>query len=186
MFQDFKKYKNIFFLGIGGVGMSALARWCYSKNFNIMGYDKNMSVLSSGLESMGIKIIYKPSLENIPNNFLDNSTTLVVYTPAINDENIFFDFFTKNNFVVFKRAKLLGQICLDYNVIAIAGTHGKTTVSIMLSHILTVAGYDPSAFFGGISNNYQSNVLLGKSDYMIVEADAVSYTHLTLPTICSV
>jgi len=129
---------------------------------------------------MGVEIIYKLSPESIPNNFLDNRTTLVVYTPAINDENIFFDFFTKNNFVVVKRAKLLGQICSDYNVIAITGTHGKTTVSIMLSHILTVAGYDPSAFFGGISNNYQSNVLLGKSDYMIVEADEYDRSFLEL------
>ena len=180
MCQDFKKYKNIFFLGIGGVGMSGLASWCYSKNFNVMGYDKNISVLSSKLESMGIKVMYKLSLQSITDNFLDNSTTLVVFTPAINEENIFLDFFNKNNFVVVKRAELLGQICSDYNVIAITGTHGKTTVSIMLSHILTVAGYDPNAFFGGISNNYQSNVLLGKSDYMIVEADEYDRSFLEL------
>ena len=173
-------YKNIYFLGIGGVGVSALAFWSLIKNFHIGGYDREKNNFTSKLELKGVKIQYNLSEKKISKEFLNNTDTLIVHTSAINIENPLYRFFYNHKFNIIKRSQFLGLICADYIVIAIAGTHGKTTVSIMLSHILKTANYHPNAFFGGIATNYDSNFLMGNSDYIVVEADEYDKSFLEL------
>ena len=179
------KYQNIYFLGIGGVGMSGLAGWCVEKKYNVFGYDKNKNNFISNLKDKGVLISHDLSTKNITNKILDVKKTLVVHTPAIKQNHALYLFFRDHNFTIIKRAQLLSEIASNYNVIAIAGTHGKTTISIMLSHILVSAGYSPNAFFGGMSKNYHSNFLIGKSNFMIVEADEFDKSFLQLNPILS-
>ncbi len=179
-------YKNIYFLGIGGVGMSGLAGWCIEKNYNVLGYDKKETFFTSKLKEKGALIFHDTCIEKIPNKILDIKKTLVVYTPAIKQDHNLYLFFKDHNFTIIKRSELLRDISSNYKVIAIAGTHGKTTISIMLSHILVSSGYAPNSFFGGISKNYQSNFLIGHSSYMIVEADEFDKSFLQLDPILSI
>lgn len=179
------KYQNIYFIGIGGVGMSALAGWCYDKKINVLGYDRNSNDYTLNLKLKGIKIEHNLDVK-IDIDVLNNNNTLVVYTPAIQFTNPIYNFFRKNNYQIIKRSDLLGLICNKYKVIAVSGTHGKTTVSIMLAHILTSAGLSPNAFFGGLSNNYNSNYILGNSKYMIVEADEYDKSFLKLNPFISI
>jgi UDP-N-acetylmuramate--alanine ligase len=178
--NNYLTYKNIYFLGIGGVGMSGLAGWLQLKKHNISGYDKQDSLFTKKLKSQGVKIQHNLSIKSIPNLFLDKNQTLVVYTPAIKENNILFKFFNNQNFTIIKRSDLLNEVSKSYDVIAIAGTHGKTTISIMLAHILNHAGYSPNAFFGGISNNFHANFLIGESKLMIIEADEYDRSFLKL------
>lgn len=179
------KFKNIYFLGIGGTGMSGLAGWCIEKKYNVFGYDKNNNNFISNLKEKGALISHDLLTKNIPNKILDVKKTLVVYTPAIKKTHPLYLFFRENNFTIIKRAELLSEISSNYSVIAIAGTHGKTTISIMLAHILVSAGYSPNAFFGGMSKNYHSNFLIGKSNFMIIEADEFDKSFLQLTPIIS-
>ena len=179
------KFKNIYFLGIGGTGMSGLAGWCVEKKYNVFGYDKNNNNFIANLKEKGVLISHDLLTKNIPNKILDVKKTLVVYTPAIKKTHPLYLFFRENNFTIIKRAKLLSEISSNYSVIAIAGTHGKTTISIMLAHILVSAGYSPNAFFGGMSKNYHSNFLIGKSNFMIIEADEFDKSFLQLTPILS-
>ena len=179
-----QKYKHFYFLGIGGVGMSGIAAWLHNHNKTVSGYDRKTSPYTSRLEKLGISIQYNKLTNNIPDKFLNNHDTLVVYTPAVSDENSLYNFFHLKGFDIVKRSDVLHQLSKKYTVIAIAGTHGKTTISIMLSHILRSSGFNPSAFFGGISNNYSSNFLIGTDKYMIIEADEYDKSFLKLsPTI---
>jgi UDP-N-acetylmuramate--alanine ligase len=182
----YRNYKNIYFLGIGGVGMSGLAGWLHQKKYNVGGYDRSSNYYTLKLKKKGVDIINQLLIDQIPKIFLNNSTTLVIYTPAIKKDHKFLSFFKKKNFKIIKRSELLSYIAKDYNVIAISGTHGKTTISVMLSHILVCAGYSPSAFFGGISKNYNNNFLIGNSKYMIIEADEYDKSFLNLNPIKSV
>jgi len=172
--------KNMYFLGIGGVGMSGLAGWCYANQYNVSGYDRNDNYFTLKLKKSGILIQHDISTSKIPKDFLNNENTLIIYTPAIKKDHPLYMFFHDSNFTIIKRSELLMRISADYKVIAIAGTHGKTTISIMLSHLLNNAGFSPSAFFGGISLNYDTNFLIGISEYMIVEADEYDQSFLKL------
>ena len=140
-------YKNIYFLGIGGVGMSGLAGWFIEKNYNVLGYDKNETFFTSKLKEKGALIFHDICIEKIPNEILDIKKTLVVYTPAVKRDHSLYTFFKDRNFTIIKRSELLRDVSSSYKVIAIAGTHGKTTISIMLSHILVSSGYAPNSFW---------------------------------------
>ena len=158
--------KRLFFLGIGGIGMSALARYFKSQGMEVSGYDKTQTHLTDELEAEGIHVMFEDDLEKMPKE-LD----MVVYTPAIPKDHKGFNFYKDNNYELRKRSEVLGIISADKFTIAVAGSHGKTTVSSMIAHILTESGFGCSAFLGGIAVNYNSNFLLGKSDVVVIEAD---------------
>jgi len=153
-------YKNYYFLGIGGIGMSAIARYFKSKGFVVAGYDRVRSELCAELENEGIDIHYEDSVDFIPQNFKEPSDTLVIYTPAIPQEHSEYQYFKQNNFKILKRAEILGQITKTERGLCIAGTHGKTTISTMTAHLFKQSSLDCSAFLGGISLNYDTNLLL--------------------------
>ena len=152
-----EKYKNIYFLGIGGIGMSSLALYFIDKQKSVGGYDKVKSSITNQLSSKGSIINYEDSKGNIPNNFLNKEETLVVYTPAIPKSNKQFVFFQQSSFKILKRSELLGIISKNKFCIAIAGTHGKTTTSCIVATILQHSNMHFSAFLGGISTNLASN-----------------------------
>ena len=172
---------RIFFIGIGGIGMSALARWFNAHQFTVVGYDKTSTVLTKTLESEGISIHYDDQIAEIPANF-DVASTLVVYTPAVPKNHSQLNYFLERGFEIKKRAEVLGIISSSFYSIGIAGTHGKTTTSTMLAHILHHAGLDTTAFLGGISANFESNLLLGKTEkaVAVIEADEYDRSFLQL------
>ena len=176
------EYKNIYFIGIGGIGMSALSRYFNAKKINIYGYDKVKSSLCSDLEKEGMEIHYSDSVENISVNIKENKQeSLVVYTAAIPSENKELSYFKENGFEVLKRSEVLGKITEDNFSIAVAGTHGKTTTSTMIAHVLHNSDVDCTAFLGGISSNYNSNLVLGSvKSIIVVEADEFDRSFLTL------
>ena len=176
------EYKNIYFIGIGGIGMSALSRYFNAKKINIYGYDKVKSTLCSDLEKEGMEIHYSDSVENISVNIKENKQeSLVVYTAAIPSENKELSYFKENGFEVLKRSEVLGKITEDNFSIAVAGTHGKTTTSTMIAHVLHNSDVDCTAFLGGISSNYNSNLVLGSvKSIIVVEADEFDRSFLTL------
>ena len=176
------EYKNIYFIGIGGIGMSALSRYFNAKKINIYGYDKVKSTLCSDLEKEGMEIHYLDSVENISVNIKENKQeSLVVYTAAIPSENKELSYFKENGFEVLKRSEVLGKITEDNFSIAVAGTHGKTTTSTMIAHVLHNSDVDCTAFLGGISSNYNSNLVLGsEKSIIVVEADEFDRSFLTL------
>ena len=180
--MDLSEYKNIYFIGIGGIGMSALSRYFNAKKINIYGYDKVKSTLCSDLEKEGMEIHYLDSVENISVNIKENKQeSLVVYTAAIPSENKELSYFKENGFEVLKRSEVLGKITEDNFSIAVAGTHGKTTTSTMIAHVLHNSDVDCTAFLGGISTNYNSNLVLGsEKSIIVVEADEFDRSFLTL------
>jgi UDP-N-acetylmuramate--alanine ligase len=177
--MNLDNFKNIYFLGIGGIGMSALARYFNFKGKNIAGYDKTSSSLTQELEQENIAIHYTDDVQLIPNIFLDVQHTLVVITPAIPSDSIEWDYFKTGNFTIKKRAEILGIITQNNFTVGVAGTHGKTTTSSMLAHLLHIGGAQPTAFLGGIASNYNSNLLLGKNT-VVVEADEYDRSFLQL------
>ena len=176
-------HKHIYLIGIGGIGMSALARYFNAKGKNVCGYDSERSNLCIQLENEGIKIHYHDRAENI-SQVIQNATyneVLVIYTPAIPKKNVELNFFIDKGFRLYKRAEVLGLISKQSYTIAVAGTHGKTTTSTILAHILKNAGKPTTAFLGGISRNYNTNLLLAdKGDVLIVEADEYDRSFLQL------
>ena len=167
-----ESFNNIYFIGIGGIGMSNLARYFLTNRKIVGGYDRTATKLSQLLEQEGALIHYDDSVESIPPSFLDPLTTLVVYTPAVPSTNTEFVYFMQNGFTVLKRAQVLGEITKLSNAICCAGTHGKTTVSSMVAYILRQSEVDCSAFLGGILKNYKSNLMLStKSEISVIEAD---------------
>jgi len=176
-------YKHIYLIGVGGIGMSALARYFNSKGKMVSGYDKVKSELCIELETEGINIHYSDDVHEIPEPIKNAgfNDILVIYTPAISSENKVLSFFTNKGFKVYKRAEVLGMISKQSFTIAVAGTHGKTTTSTILAHILKQAGKDSTAFLGGISRNYNTNLLLAdKGNILIVEADEYDRSFLQL------
>ena len=176
-------YKHIYLIGVGGIGMSALARYFNSKGKMVCGYDKVKSELCIELETEGINIHYSDDVHEIPEPIKNAgfNDILVIYTPAISSENKVLSFFTNKGFKVYKRAEVLGMISKQSFTIAVAGTHGKTTTSTILAHILKQAGKDSTAFLGGISRNYNTNLLLAdKGNILIVEADEYDRSFLQL------
>ena len=175
--MELKEFKKIHFIGIGGIGMSAIAHYFLSNNYNISGYDKVKSEITLKLESKGAEIFY---LDN-PNLIVDNDKVdLVIYTPAIANSNLQYQYFHKKRIPLLKRAEILGEITSLYNTIAVAGTHGKTTTSSIISHILRENKKDGVSFIGGITSNYNSNYLKGNGDFSVVEADEYDHSFMKL------
>lgn len=162
----------IYFVGAGGIGMSALIRYFLSKGKCVAGYDKTPSDLTEQLSREGAEIHYEDNITRIPEAFRNPATTLVVYTPAVPESHTELTYFRKNGFEVMKRAQVLGEITNCTRGLCIAGTHGKTTTSSMLAHLLKQSPVDCNAFLGGILKNYESNLMLsGHSDLTVIEAD---------------
>lgn len=173
--------EKVYLVGIGGIGMSGLARYFNKRGCVVAGYDKTKTVLTSELENEGIEITYVDDTSEIHNEFLvHDPSTLVIYTPAIPSNSEILNFFSNNDFVLRKRSQVLGIISEGSFTIAVAGTHGKTTTSSIIAHLLKHSGYDCSAFLGGIASNYNSNVLFGDNNVMVVEADEFDRSFLTL------
>ena len=169
-----------YFLGIGGIGMSALARYFAAKGFRVLGYDRTPSPLTQAIEAEGIEVRYDDSLESVKG--LDVATTVVVRTPAVPEDFAVFVWLKEQGFQMLKRAEVLGLVTRSARALCVAGTHGKTTTSTMLAHILHGSHVGTNAFLGGIANNYGTNLLLDdKSDLVVVEADEFdrSFHHLT-------
>ena len=181
--MTFKGIHSIFFLGIGGIGMSALARWFQQEGYAVAGYDKTPSPLTDALVEEGMQVIFADEVAAVPAQFRSNSDeVLVVWTPAIPKDSVLLHFF-QQGFLIKKRAEVLGMITKDQYTIAVAGTHGKTSTSSLVAHLLKSAGKPVTAFLGGITQNYNSNLILsGKSKeaVVVVEADEFdrSFLHL--------
>lgn len=159
--NQFENIKNVYLLGIGGIGMSALARYFNAGGFNVYGYDLTETSLTRQLQSEGISIIYQDDPQLIPDELvLTNKSTMVIFTPAIPKDNKLFNFFIEGEYLMLKRAKVLGIIANSYKTIAVSGTHGKTTNSCTIANILKESGLDSFAFLGGISKNLNSNLML--------------------------
>lgn len=164
--------KAIYFIGIGGIGMSNLARYFMSKGKKVAGYDRTETPLTKDLVKEGAEIHYSDSVNLIPEYCKDKNTTLVVYTPAVPSDNEEVIYFHAHSFTIQKRAQVLGTITRSSKALCCAGTHGKTTTSSMLAHILKQSHLDCNAFLGGILKNYNSNLLLSdKSEFTVIEAD---------------
>jgi UDP-N-acetylmuramate--alanine ligase len=167
-----KRFENIYFLGIGGIGMSALAQYFLAAGYRIAGYDKVRSEICMRLEKAGILIHYEDNLNMVPSYFKDPQDTLVIFTPAIPEEHTELNWFKSKGFKISKRAEILGMISNPKKGLAIAGTHGKTSVSGITANIMSITKKSCSAFLGGIAKNRDSNIIIDtKSDYVVVEAD---------------
>lgn len=164
--MNLKDIKKVYFLGIGGIGMSALARYFKSLGAEVSGYDKTSTALTDQLTAEGIKVTFEDDVNALPKE-LD----LVIYTPAIPKDHKGFNFFKDNKYELKKRSEILGLISADKFSICVAGSHGKTTVSAMIAHILTQSGFGCSAFLGGIATNYNSNYIQHGNDVVVIEAD---------------
>ncbi len=173
--MEIKDIKKIYFLGIGGIGMSALARYFNEKGVAVSGYDKTETVLTKKLSAEGIKIHYEDNIE-----FIDKAAELVVYTPAVPKDHKELNYFLENNYQLVKRSEVLGAITNSSYSICVAGTHGKTTTSTMVAHILRHSGYGCNAFLGGIAVNYNSNFWSNKKNVSVVEADEYDRSFLKL------
>lgn len=171
---DFSKTDGVFFVGIGGIGMSALALYFRKGGFAVAGYDRSAGAITDSLAAEGCDIIFADSISALPGMFSDTSLAdriVVVYTPAIPAASPLLSFFRSNGYRLYKRSEILGAISENTDTLAIAGTHGKTTVSTMTAHLLKQSSIDCSAFLGGISKNYESNLILGSGPYTVMEAD---------------
>lgn len=179
--------KYIYFLGIGGIGMSALARWFHVNHYIVAGYDKTPTALTDSLQAEGMAIHFTDDVEQIPAAFRENqSETLVIYTPAIPKNHVEYNYLIDKGFTLQKRSQVLGLLAGQMTTVGVAGTHGKTTTSSMVAHILRDAGVNCAAFLGGITNNYGTNFLLNaptdnlRSVICVVEADEFDRSFLTL------
>jgi UDP-N-acetylmuramate--alanine ligase len=168
----------IYFIGIGGIGMSAIARYFLANDKKVGGYDKTPSNITKALEENGAEITFDDHLDSIPEYFLDKEIALIVYTPAIPKDHKQFNYFKNNNYTILKRAELLGEITKSTFCLAVAGTHGKTTTSSILGHILSEV--KATSFLGGIAENYGSNLILGEDKVSVVEADEFDRSFLQL------
>lgn len=179
-------YQRVFFVGIGGIGMSAIARWFHVNGYHTGGYDKTPTALTASLAEEGLGIIFEDSVSALPAEFTDPAGTLVVFTPAIPKDSELLHFFRSSGFPVKKRSEILGLLASRMKTIAIAGTHGKTTTSSMTAHIIRSSGTNCAAFLGGITVNYNSNFLLNEPEedisrvVCVVEADEFDRSFLTL------
>ena len=170
--MELKDIKSVYFVGAGGIGMSAIARYFLHKGLVVAGYDKTPSELTHQLEKEGMMIHYEENVNLIPEACRQPLTTLVVYTPAIPSTHAELKYFHDNNFIIEKRAQVLGTLTRTHKGLCFAGTHGKTTTSTMCAHIMHQSHLDCNAFLGGISKNYGTNYILSThSDYVVIEAD---------------
>ncbi|MFT6882398.1 MAG: UDP-N-acetylmuramate--alanine ligase [Marinoscillum sp.] len=172
---------SVYFVGVGGIGMSAIARWFNQRGVPVGGYDKVITPLTTRLETEGIWVHYVDDVKEIPEKFLNKDNTLIVYTPAIPKKHDELRYFQKKGFTVMKRSEVLGMISKDHYTVAVAGTHGKTTTSSMVAHLLNQTEKGCSAFIGGIMTNYDSNLLVGGENApVVVEADEFDRSFLRL------
>ncbi|WP_291399270.1 UDP-N-acetylmuramate--L-alanine ligase [Daejeonella sp.] len=179
--MELENIQRVFLIGIGGIGMSGLARYFKKRGCVVCGYDKTGTPLTESLMNEGIPVVFMDDEDSIQVSFLENdSNTLVIYTPAIPSDSKILNFFKEGGYTMKKRSEVLGIISKGMFTIAIAGTHGKTTTSSIVAHVLKDSGYDCSAFLGGIATNYNSNVLFGDNNTMVVEADEYDRSFLTL------
>jgi UDP-N-acetylmuramate--alanine ligase len=179
--MELRDIQRVYLVGIGGIGMSGLARYFQHLGCIVCGYDKTATDLTNDLHNEGIQVVFDDKADWIPMSFQEPcNDTLIIYTPAIPKDSAILNYFKNKGFELFKRSQVLGLISKSSFTIAVAGTHGKTTTSTMVAHLLKASGNDCSAFLGGISSNYQSNVLYGKNNVMVVEADEYDRSFLTL------
>ena len=169
--MEIKDIKAVYFVGIGGIGMSAIARYFLHKGVVVGGYDRTPSELTRQLEKEGAAIHYEESVALVPDACKNPASCLVVYTPAIPAEHAELVYFRANGFTIEKRAQVLGTLTRTHKGLCVAGTHGKTTTSTMCAHIMHRSHVDCNAFLGGISKNYGTNYILSQSDYIVIEAD---------------
>ncbi|RKD13238.1 UDP-N-acetylmuramate--L-alanine ligase [Pelobium manganitolerans] len=178
---DLANIQKIYLVGIGGIGMSGLARFFHQKGYQVAGYDKTATPLTKALETEGILVTYTDEISAIADEFIINQPeTLVIFTPAIPKDSKILNHFSASGFQMYKRSQVLGLLSANAFTVAVAGTHGKTTTSTLVAHLLQVGGLDCSAFLGGISTNYNTNLLTGASNVMVVEADEYDRSFLTL------
>ncbi len=178
--MNLDKIDNIFFIGIGGMGMSSLAEYFINENKYVCGYDRDASENTDRLQNLGIEILFKDSFEKVNSRFSNKDNTLIVYTPAIPASNNLLSEFSGNKFACIKRAELLGLVVKKGKCIAIAGTHGKTTTTSILAHLLNSSNISTTSFIGGISENYNSNFLYNGNKLFLVEADEYDKSFLNL------
>jgi UDP-N-acetylmuramate--alanine ligase len=173
--ERIEECKDVFFLGVGGIGMSAIARYLKFKGINVSGYDRDSNELTKKLEAEGISIHYEDDVSLLPDNI-----DLIIYTPAIPSDNAEFVYLKQTGIPMLKRSEALKNILAEKKVIAVAGTHGKTSTSAILAHILHSQGFGSSAFIGGLMKNYHSNFLYGNGPWVVVEADEYDRSFLRL------
>jgi len=175
---NLKNIHNVYFIGIGGIGMSALARYFKSNGKKVAGYDKTQTNMTNALIELGVEIHFEDSVKNIPSSFLFKEKTLVVFTPAIPENHVEYNYLKNEGFSILKRAEILGKITENTYCLAVAGTHGKTTTSSILGHIMQPS--KATSFLGGIAENYNSNLILGEDKVSVVEADEFDRSFLQL------
>jgi UDP-N-acetylmuramate--alanine ligase len=178
--MNLKNIHNVYFIGVGGIGMSALARYFKFINKKVAGYDKTETPLTKDLEELGVEIHYEDTIELISSEYLNSKSTLVVYTPAVAKSHSEYQYFLSQGFDIKKRSEVLGLITKDTFCFAVAGTHGKTTTCSILAHLLKESGTPLTAFLGGISEDFNSNFLLEGTDFSVVEADEFDRSFLQL------
>lgn len=184
--MSFEGIHSVYFLGIGGIGMSALARWFHHEGYAVSGYDRTPSPLTEELIAEGMPVTFEDSLDTIPEKVKKSSdSTLIVWTPAMPKDSVQLAYFRDHGFDLKKRSEVLGIVTKNFHTIAVAGTHGKTTTSSLIAHLLKVAGKPVAAFLGGITQNYQSNLILGdkkakEQTLVVVEADEFDRSFLRL------
>ncbi|MBU2948960.1 UDP-N-acetylmuramate--L-alanine ligase [Zobellia uliginosa] len=178
--MDLKRIHNVYFIGIGGIGMSALARYFKFVEKNVAGYDKTRTPLTKELSGLSIDIHYEDDTALISSSYKNRENTLVVYTPAVPVEHTEYQYFLENGFTIKKRSEVLGWITKDSFCLAVAGTHGKTTTTSILAHLLKQTGVGFTGFLGGISEDFNSNFVFEGTDYSVVEADEFDRSFLRL------
>jgi len=179
--MELNNIQRVYLIGIGGIGMSGLARYFCHLGCIVCGYDKTSTDLTTELHNEGMQIIFEDRADWIPLRFnAPDEGTLIIYTPAIPKNSQIVNYFSSKGFELYKRSQVLGLISKSKFTVAVAGTHGKTTTSTMVAHILKASGVDCSAFLGGIASNYGTNVLYGKNNVVVVEADEYDRSFLTL------
>lgn len=189
MTTGFENKEGIYFIGIGGIGMSALALYFLQGNYIVAGYDLTESDMTRKLAGEGCSVTYLDDINSIPplfRNLSEKDKVVVIYTPAIPEENMIFSYFRGNNYKLYKRSEILGIISERTETLAVAGTHGKTTVSTMTAHVLKQSSVDCSAFLGGVSKNYDTNLLTGNSRYTVIEADEYDRSFLRLSPLMAI
>jgi UDP-N-acetylmuramate--alanine ligase len=181
---NLKSIHSVYLIGIGGIGMSALARWFKQNNYIVGGYDKTASDLTKFLEAEGMWIHYSDNVDEIPSEFKQKDSALIIFTPAIPKDHVELNFFRDQAYQLYKRSQVLGFLTKELKTIGIAGTHGKTTTSSMAAHIMNESGMPCSAFLGGITQNYNTNVLIGNHTgdvgWVVAEADEYDRSFLQL------
>ena len=178
--MNLKEIHNVYFIGIGGIGMSALARYFKFIDKNVAGYDKTKTPLTQDLADLGIEVHYNEDVSRIKQEDFKPQNTLVVYTPAVPETHTEYQYLIANGFEIKKRSEVLGLITKDTFCFAVAGTHGKTTTSSILAHLLKETGTPLTAFLGGISEDFNSNFLFEGTDFSVVEADEFDRSFLRL------